>query len=172
MGGQKLLTLDSGLFGTANDRFDEFIGNVPSVTILDRLEQVISLDLVSLTISEGVDGELDPVPSLVTVHGVVTSSDSADLSESDLLDVILELLDVFGGRSGCGVSSVANVVDVDIFDLVVLCCAKQGEEVLNMRVDTSVRYETQQVQTRSVRSGAFHSCNDVWLLLKLILFDT
>jgi len=167
----KTLTLDARILGAADDRLDELVGDILSVPILDRLEEVISVDLVTLTIGESVDSQLDAIPSLVAVHGIVPTSDSADFSDADLLDVVLELLDVFGCGPGSGVTSVPNVVDVHVLNLVVLCSSKEGKEVLDVGVHTTIRNETEQMETRSMGGSTFHGFNDCGLLLKLVFLD-
>jgi hypothetical protein len=166
-----ILTLDSRALGSRDDRLDELVGDVLGIAVLDGLDEVLTVHLVSRSVGKGIDGNLDSVPSLVSVHSVVSTRDGADLSDTNLLDVVLELLQVLGRGPGSSVSSVTEEVNVDVFDLVVLGSSEQGKEVLDVGVNTTVRNETEEVQTGSVGSGVLHRVDDGGLLLELVLLD-
>jgi hypothetical protein len=165
------LTLDAGVLGTTNNRLDELVGNILSVAVLDGLEQVFLFDLFSLAIGKGVNGKLDSIPSLIAVHSVVPAGDRADLSYTDLLYIILELCNVFCGGPRRSVTAITNVVDVDMFDLMVLCASEESKQVLDVRMHTSIGDETKQMETRSVRGRTLHGFDNGRLLFKFVLLD-
>lgn len=136
--GQEKLTLDPGVRRSTDDRLDKLIGNTVLVALLDRLDEV-TLDLVSLALQQSLDSNLDPIPSLISVHGVVSSDNSRDFSDTLLLDKVLELGNVLGRRLGGGVTSVTEEVDVDVLDTLGLGGFKQGKDMSDVRVHTTVR---------------------------------
>lgn len=88
------LTLDPGVFRARDDGLDEFIRNVLCIPIFDSLDEIRAINFVSFALRQSIYGNLDPIPSLVSVHGVVSSSNRSNLSHSDLFDIVLQLLDI------------------------------------------------------------------------------
>lgn len=82
------LTLQPGSLGATDDWLDELVGDIGLVALLDSLDQV-ALDLVTLALHQPINGNLDSVPSLVSVHGVVSPDHSRDFSNTLLLEEIL-----------------------------------------------------------------------------------
>ena len=58
-----------------------------------------------------------------------------------------------------------------MLDLVLFGTSEEGEQVLDVRVDSSVGNETEEVEPRSVRGSSLHGVDDCGLLLKLALLD-
>jgi hypothetical protein len=62
-------------------------------------------------------------------------------------------------------------MDVDVLDTLCLGGLDEGEEVADVRVNTTVRDQTTEVDSRTVLLGPFERCNDVGLLGELLLLD-
>jgi hypothetical protein len=134
--GKNRLTLDPRLVTTEDNRLQELIRLIHLVLLLDRLDSILAS--LSDTSNKTIDSDLDPIPSLVSVHGVVSPTDGGDLAEADLLDVILEVLHVAGGGARGSVSPVSEEVDEDFGNADLLGSGEEGFEVVDVRVDSSV----------------------------------
>lgn len=91
------LTLNPGSLRTTDDWLDEFVGDIGLVSLFNSLDQITStLDLVPLALDQTINGNLDPIPPLVSVHGKVSSNNGRNLSNTLLLEEILQLTNVLG----------------------------------------------------------------------------
>ena len=169
---EHVLTLDPRVFRTTDDWLDELVGDTVLVSLFDSLDEITRLNLVSLALQQTLDGNLDPVPSLISVHSVVSSHNGRDLSDTLLLDVVLELGNVLGSRLWSGITSITKEVDVDILDTLSLGGLEQRVNVGNVRVDTTVRDETAEVESGPVLLGSLHRLDNEWLLGELVFLDT
>ena len=112
---QKLtLTLDPTSVAVDDNGLQELVCLVLLIALLNGLDGV--LGLLALTLDKAVDGDLDSLPTLVTVHGVVASDDGGDFTYLLLLYECEEIFHVPCGRSGCGVATIAEEVDVDFLE--------------------------------------------------------
>jgi hypothetical protein len=136
-GKDRVALLDTGLWRTADDGLEELVRLPGLVTLVDRSKGVIRLFPFSL--DQPVDGDLDPLPSLIPVHSVVPPDDSRDLSDPVLLDKVEQLLQVPSGGLGGSVPTVTEKVNVDVRDLVRLGDLEELEQVEDVCVDTAVR---------------------------------
>jgi hypothetical protein len=164
-----ILTLQTSRLVTKDEGLDELVGLVLGVAVLDGLDRVIGLG--ALALDESIDGHLDAVPALVTVHGVVAANKSDELANANLLDSLKELLDVLVGRLGSSVAAVAEGVDVDVLDALLLGGTEEGEEVGDVRVNTAVREESHGVQAATVLLRALQALDNGRLVLELVLLD-
>lgn len=81
----------------------------------------------SLPADHGVIGPLEPIPSLIPVHGVVPAHHRGDLSHAQLLELGLELLDKVLAGGGRHVPSVQKTVDIDLFNSLLPGHLEQGK---------------------------------------------
>jgi hypothetical protein len=72
-----------------NYGLQELIRLVLLVPRLNRLDIVTALDSLAFPINEALHCNLDAVPALVAVHGIVASHDGRDFTDTDLLDELL-----------------------------------------------------------------------------------
>ena len=136
-GEDRVALLDPGFGAPADDGLEELVRLPGLVTLVDRSKGVIRLFPFSL--DQPVDGDLDPLPSLIPVHSVVPPDDGRDLSDPILLDKVEKLLQVPSGGFGGSVPTVTEKVDVDVGDLVRLGDLEELEQVEDVGVDTAVR---------------------------------
>ncbi|KAG9527173.1 phosphoglycerate mutase 2, partial [Aureobasidium melanogenum] len=162
-------TLDSAVLAVDNDGLEELVGLALLVAGLDGLDGVGRL--LALALDNAVHGLLDAVPALVTVHGVVTTDNSGDLAEAELVGVVEDGLHMAGARLGVGVTAVAEEVDVDLGHADLLGDLEQSEEVVDVRVDTAIRDETEQVQAAVALLCAGEALDDVVDLVEFALLD-
>jgi hypothetical protein len=122
---------------------------VPSIldlaVVLDNVHPSLFLylngvrGLLANAADKTIDSNLDSLPTLIAVHGVVAASDGGQLSKVNLVQLVEQLLHVSSGGAGGGVATVAKEVDEDLGDLGLLGGIKQGEEVVHVTVDTTIR---------------------------------
>jgi hypothetical protein len=132
------LTLDPRVLAAANDRLQELVGNVLFVVCLDGLDRVVGL--LTDTVDQTIDGDLDPLPSLITIHGVVPSDDGRDLANSILLAKVLQFSEVLGGRTRSGVTTIAEEVDENLGNAVRFGGLEKSEQMTDVGVNTTVRH--------------------------------
>lgn len=162
-------TLDSAVRTAANDGLQELIRNILCVVLLDRLDRVIRL--LPDTANKAINGNLHSLPSLIPVHGVVPTDNGRQLTHTVLLDEVQQLLSVDRSGSRSGVSSVSEEVDVDMRDADFLGHLEEGEQVADVRVNTAVGNEAEQVESAVGVFGVFHGFNDPLGLVELVTLD-
>lgn len=126
------LTLDAGLSAVQNDGLQELVVLALFVAFLDGSHGVTAL--LALALNHTLQGQLDSLPPLVTVHGVVAANNGSQLASANLLDVVQKLLQVCCTGLGVGVTAIAEEVDVYLGDLVLLGSLEQRIEVLLLGV--------------------------------------
>lgn len=131
-------TLDTRLVAADDDGLQELVGLVLFVAVLDCGDRVLAL--LTLAVDETVDGDLDALPALVAVHGVVPPDDGRDLADVLLVDEGEEVLEVPGGGAGRGIATVAEEVDVDVLEADLFRGLEEGVEVGDVGVDAAVGY--------------------------------
>jgi len=94
--------------------------------------------LLALAADETVDGDLDTLPTLIAIHGIVTTADGGNSTEVNRLGLLEELLHVAGSRAGGGVTTITEEVDVDLRDLGFLGGIQKCKEVVDVTVDSTV----------------------------------
>lgn len=112
-------TFDSSFSTIGDDGLQELIGKVLLIVGLDGFNDGtldFTIDSLTNTIDETVYSDLDSLPSLITVHGIVPSDDRRDLTVVLLLHEIDELLSVSSSRTGSSVTSVTEEVNVNVGD--------------------------------------------------------
>lgn len=124
------LTLDAALVTTNNDGGQELILVLGTAKLISSLDSGNGV-LASLALAQNhtLQGELDSLPALITVHGVVSANDGGDLAEANLLESLDELLHVASTGLGVGITAIAEEVDEDLGDAVGLGGLDEGVEV-------------------------------------------
>lgn len=89
-------TLYSALIAINDNRLQELIRHVLLVVSFDGLDDAVlaTLDLLTLTLDQTIDSDLNPLPSLIAVHGVVPPDYRRDFAVTELLGEVEELLRV------------------------------------------------------------------------------
>lgn len=162
-------TLDSAVLAVDNDGLEELVGLALLVAGLDGLDRVGRL--LTLALDNAVHGLLNTVPALVTVHGVVTTDNSGDLAEAELVGVVEDGLHVAGARLGVGVTTVAEEVDVDLGHADLLGDFEESKQVVDVRMDTAVRDETEKVQAAVALLCAGEALDNVVDLVEFALLN-
>ena len=85
-------------------RLDKLIGLFGSIGVLNGLFPVLTD--YAFQLSEAVVCDLDPVPVRVTVHGIVSSDNAADLSPACLLYSGLQIFNIFCCGPGWSITSI------------------------------------------------------------------
>ena len=124
-------------FIAPNDNWlQELVRLILFILLLDGGNRVFRC--LTLTFDQTLDGDLDPLPSLVTIHGVIPADEGNELPDLLLLDEVEELLCVLGGRTGCGVATISEEMDVNVWNFELLRGLKKCEQVSDVGMDTSV----------------------------------
>ena len=90
------------------------------------------------------------LPSLVSVHGVVSAADYADLAESDLFHVLSQHVHVLFGASWRYVSSVQEAVHYQLLNALLFSQIYESKQVRDVAVDSAVREQALQMQRGAV----------------------
>jgi len=125
-------TFYTGLFAANNDRLQELIILSFLVSLFDSLKRITAL--LSLANTHGVQSDLNPLPSLITVHGVVSPNNCSNFSSTNLLDLVQEFLHVSCSRFWIGVTSIAKEVDIYMGNLHVFGNFKESVEMILLGV--------------------------------------
>lgn len=163
-------TLDAGSVVAEDERLDKLVSDTILVALLDSLDGVVRL--FALALDERVNGNLDSVPSLVTVHGVVAADKGDKLTNANLLGSVEELLDVDGGALRGSVTAITKGVDVHVLNAGLLGGAEEGEKMLDVRVDTTVRQQTHEVEATAVLLRVLEALDNERLLLEVVVLDS
>lgn len=133
------LTLDAALVTTDDDGSEELIPVVVAVRLVSCLDSSDGVFAgLALAQNEALESDLDALPSLIAVHGVVSANNGGNLAKAKLLDEVDQLLHVTGTGLGVGITAVAEEVDEDLGDIVLLGGLEEGVQVLLLRVLCSV----------------------------------
>lgn len=131
-------TLDTALIPINDEGFQKFIGLVLLVLRFDGLDGIINC--LTLTTYKAVYSDLDSLPSLVTIHGVISSYNSGKLTILFLLQEFKEVLGIFRRRTRCGITTITKEVNIDMRNALLLGSLQEGVKVSYMRVNTPIRY--------------------------------
>lgn len=111
-------TLDARLLATDNDGLEKLVVLALVITLLDGLDRVGAL--LAFAEDKALESDLDTFPSLVTVHGIVSADNGGNLTNTKLLDLGEQFLQVTGTGLGVGVTAITEEVDVDLGDAILL----------------------------------------------------
>jgi len=106
----------------------------PQSKYLDRI-----VSLLADSAHETIDSNLDSLPTLIAIHGIVATGDGGQLSVLDIFHLLQQLLQVSGSRARGSVASIAEKVNVNLRHLGLLGSIQESKEVGYVTVDTSVR---------------------------------
>lgn len=148
--------------------FKELISLIALIAFLNGLD-TIGLLGTTILLGEAIDGQLDALPPLVTVHGVVTTTYGGDGTITQLADVGLQILVVTGGGLWRGITAIAEKVDIGLGDLGGLGSLEKALEVFDVTVDTTIRDEAKEVETSIARGGTIKGGLNVGDLTELAL---
>jgi hypothetical protein len=156
--------LDAALLATNNNGRKELIAVLCTalrIDVLDGLNRVLAfgsltkdqaLESAGKKLALFVDGasktrndlHLDTFPTLIAVHSVVTSNDSGDLTNANLLDLLDKLLHVVGTALGLSITTITEEVNEDLRDLHLLGELQKSIQVSLLGVNTTVANKTLQ----------------------------
>ena len=86
-------TLDPTLIPVDDDGFQEFIGHILLVVLLDGRDDILTL--LALALDQAVHCDLDALPALVPVHRVIATDDRRDFPDALLLDEVKKFARIF-----------------------------------------------------------------------------
>lgn len=132
-----LHTFDPSFIAADDNRLQEFVCFVLLISLFDGSNRV--LRCFALAVDQALGSDLDPLPSLVAIHGIVSANDGNKLSDLFLLDEIKEVFRVLYGGTRSGVPAIAEEVDIDMWDFEFLRGLKECKEVVDVGMDTTVR---------------------------------
>ena len=130
-------TFDPAFVAANDDWFQELIRFILLVSLLDGGDRI--LRRLALTVDKTLSSDLDSLPSLVTIHGIVPADDGDELSDLLLLDEVEEVLRIRCGGTWSSVTAIAEEVDVDVGNVELFRSLKECEKVVDMGMNTSVR---------------------------------
>lgn len=120
-----------------NAYLQELIGIAVCVALLNNLGWVVSL--FSLALNQTVNSNLNSLPSLVSVHSVVSPNNGNNLAKVDLLHVCLKILQVAEARFRICITTITKEVNEGFWYVGFFGCLEEGFQVVNVRVDATVR---------------------------------
>lgn len=71
-------------------------------------------------------------PSLITVHGVVSPDDGSEFTVPEFLGEFFELFEVDSSGAGCSVTTVAQEMDVGVWDALLFGGFGEGKEMCDV----------------------------------------
>lgn len=99
----------------------------------------MALPILALSPDEPIYGNLDALPTLIAVHGIVSPDNGGELTVFFFLDEVEEVLAVTGSGTGGGVAPIAEEVDIGMGYPELFSGFEKGIEVSDVRVDAAVR---------------------------------
>ena len=112
---------------------------------------------------------LDALPTVVAVHGVVAAGNARDLPDAVFAHLLLEPAQEVDPALRWRVAAIGEAVHVDVRDLVFPRHAQERKEVLDVRMNSAVAQETDEVQLPAAR--AIHRVDQKRLAEKLAARD-
>ena len=107
-----MLTFDTAIVTVDNDWLQELVCLVLLVPLLNGANHVRVR--LALSLNQPIDGDLDSLPSLVTVHGIISPSNSREFTILFLLHKVQEFLAVPSSRSWGSVTTITKEVNVSV----------------------------------------------------------
>ena len=125
---------------------DKLVGFIAVIGALDRLGRAGGRE--ALTLCQSIIGDLDTVIVVVPVHSIVTAADHGDLSDPDLLHLVLELGEEINSASGRCITAVEETVDIDPVETIAFRHFKESIQMCVVAVHTAVREKSIEMQIR------------------------
>lgn len=156
--------MDAPFLATNNNGLEELVAILCTALCIDvlyglngvlgfgSLAENQSLESAGTTLALCDDGDsktrndlhLNTFPTLIAVHSVVTSNDSGDLTNANLLNFLNKLLHVVGTTLRLGIATITEEVDEDLGDLHLLGELQKSIEVSLLGVNTTMANKTLQ----------------------------
>ena len=137
-----------------NGRQHKFVGYFLCIGIFDCLNRFGSG--FTLAINHSSICLFDTIPSVITIHCIVTAGNGCNLTNANFLHLFASGLH----EASCGrwrfISAVQKCMNIYIFQTVPLCHFQQTEQVFHVAVYAARREQTHQVQSRAVLLAIFH----------------
>jgi hypothetical protein len=124
------LTLDTAIITTDNDGGKELVLVHVATLLISSLDSSDGV-LRGLTLAEDktLQGNLETVPTLITVHGEVSADNGTDLTNTNLLGSVDKLLHVAGTGLGVGITAITEEVDDNLGNTILLGGLEESVEV-------------------------------------------
>ena len=145
---------------------NEFVGHAVVVTLIHARHGVWICAALGLAGDHRVKSLALAFPALVAVHGKVAAVHAGHFSHAILAHLLLKLRNIFRARAGRSVAPVHEAMHKNTLKPILARCAKQGVEVLQVRVHTAVGAQAEQVQLASTLARPLHRLHDGWILLE------
>ena len=137
-----------------NGRQHKFVGYFLCIGIFDCLNRFGSG--FTLAINHSSICLFDTIPSVITIHCIVTAGNGCNLTNANFLHLFASGLH----EASCGrwrfISAVQKCMNIYIFQTVPLCHFQQTEQVFHVAVYAARREQTHQVQSCAVLLAIFH----------------
>jgi hypothetical protein len=132
-----LRTFDPSFVATDDNWLQELVRLILLISLLDGGDRI--LGCFALTLDQTLGSDLDSLPSLITVHGIVPADDGNEFSDLLLLDEVEEFLCILCGGTGSCVTTIAKEVDVDMWNFELFRGLEKCEEVVDVGMNTTIR---------------------------------
>ena len=152
-----------------DSRNDELVSYAVCVGFLHALNGAVSLN--ALAVDHSSISLLNSVPCEVTVHSVVASHNRCDIADTELLCLVVNVLDKAHARSYGNVTAVHNAVNVNLVKSLSLCHFKKSEKMLNMAVNAAVGEKTDKVESRTVLLAVFAGVKERLILEEIAVLN-
>ena len=155
----------------AHQRHDELVGERLRrlVAALDRVGEVV--DPLAFTAGEHLPGDLQPVPALVAIHGVVTADRRHQLADADLLQPLAHLAQIAGRRGGRRIAPVQEGVPRDPIEAAPLGQLAHRVGVIQRGVHVARAGQPEQVQRAAARLGGLNRRDQPLILVERAVGD-
>jgi hypothetical protein len=105
-------TLNTSILATDDYWLQELVGFALLISLLDSVDWVAAL--LAVANYYAFQRDFDSIPSLVAIHGIVSTHDSCDFANSNFFGLVQEALHETSTRFRINVTSVAEEVDIDM----------------------------------------------------------
>lgn len=113
------------------------------IAFLDGADGVVGL--LAVAQDDTPEAELDAVPALVPIHGVVATDDGGELPDAELTETVEELLQVGDGALGVGITAIGKEVDEDVGYAELAGDFEESKQMADVRVDATIGDEAQEM---------------------------
>jgi hypothetical protein len=164
------ITFDPALIVALDDGFQELVRFILFISLSNGLHEV--LRFLAFTLHEGIHSDFDPLPSFITIHSIVPPNDGNNFAgDLLLLDELVKVLEVSFSRLGRRIPTVPEEVDVDLLQTDFFRSFEERIKMRDMRVNSAVANETEEVQTAAILLGLLEGVEDGIDLVELALLD-
>ncbi len=154
-----------------HERHDELVRYLAVIRLSHTLCRVVVAAAFANAVHHCVEGLLLALPTTVAIHGVVAAAHGRDLANTVLAHLLLQLLNVAGAVGGQRVAAVHEGVHEHALHSVLLSHAQDGVEMVLVRVHTTVRQQSEEMQPPLAGAGLRHGFEQGGVLLELPVFE-